>query len=218
MPEHSVLASALLARCRALLSGLTTLVENGEDDCVGALYRPLLESYLAGVYSLLGGEEAAEALRSAFFHESHRIGVALGLEEPGTAPDGAQRLPVSQRREGNGLVERVDRLLADLDSEYGGWAPRTHDRHYRITSLTDAHGGIGCQSGHRELTEDRSVVVRERRDDAYKALYLLNQGIALVLGFGGVWASQVGKDLGAVEDLHGRWVAVQPDSWQLPAL
>lgn len=210
-PRHFLLASGFLARCRALLSGMATLVSEAEHDCVGALYRPLLETYLSGVYALLGNGAAADVLEAALKHQVHQIDVALGAATPEDRPDDAKSLPVSHHPSGEGLVERVDALFSSINPAYADWTPRAHDHHYRITSLYDAHGGIGCL--HRYLdVDDEGAVVRPHRDTPTMAPYLLNMAISLVLGFAAVWAAQVGKELSPLVDLHDRWEALQPSS------
>jgi hypothetical protein len=65
-PDHVVWAGGFVARCRQLLSAVVNLVESGDDDAVGALYRTLLETFLSGVFALLGRQEAFAGHASRF--------------------------------------------------------------------------------------------------------------------------------------------------------
>lgn len=215
-PEHFVLASGFLARCRTLLSGMATLVEHDECDSIGALYRPLLETYLSGVYALLGGDDAADVLHASFKHLVHQINVAHGNADRDSRPPDARILPLSRPSEGDGLVERVSALLTQVNDAYAEWARRAYDSHYRSTSLMDAHGSIGCLRGYRQPTDDGGTIINPTRGNPELATFFLNHAIALVLGFAGVWASRVGKNVDALSDLHARWVATQPENWELP--
>lgn len=202
-PKYFLAAAGFLARSRTLLSGIATLVENSDDDCVGALYRPLLETYLSGMFSLLGEDSAMDVLESALKFQTHQIEVALGESTTKDPPPNARRLPVSHRPSGKGLVEHVDRLLSAIHEDYANWAPRAHDHHYRVTSLYDAHGGLGCLFQY--LDEDGQPIVRRERGDPDKALYLLDMAISLVLGLAAAWATQAGKDKFTLIGLYDRW-------------
>jgi hypothetical protein len=78
-------------------------------------------------------------MHRALLHETHLIEVALGRTEPLNRPQEAERLPMSDYRSGDGLIEGVDGLLAERDTEYRGWTPPIHRNHYRVLSLHDAH-------------------------------------------------------------------------------
>lgn len=216
-PTHIVWAGGFVARCRQLLLGLTALVTWEADDAVGALYRTLLETYLRGVYALLGRESALEALRSSLVFETHQIEVALGRVAPEERPEDAKKLKLSSYRTGDGLVERVDTLLGEANEEHRGWAPDIHRNHYRVLSLHDSHGGFGCLQGHiiSRPEEGRPLVVGER-DDQTKAAFLLHHAIAHVGSFAGLWALQTGADIGSLSIAMEAWRAVQPDSWPVP--
>jgi hypothetical protein len=202
------LATGFLARCSALLSGMTVLITSRQYDAVGVIYRTLLETYLYGLYVTLGGEKAADELRRAMLHEAHKIDLPLGRKSKQDRPEDALQLPVSQYG-GDGLVQRVDRLLAQGDAQTVGWAPRAYKHHYKITSLRDAHGGLGSLDGY--LAADGSAVVVPRRDDSRLATHLLNQGVALVLSLGRVWLERMDSaQMYDLLEIIKRWHSCQP--------
>ncbi|QBI21766.1 hypothetical protein ER308_20870 [Egibacter rhizosphaerae] len=191
---------------------MTTLVEHGEDDGVGALYRPLLETYLSGVFVLLGGDEAVEVLGRGLLHITHEIDVALGLAEREDRPDEAKRLDVSDYKGKTGLVQRVDQLLAEQNDEYRGWATGIHRHHYRVLSLYDAHGGAGCL--HRYLvTSPDGPVVQSARGTPEIAILYLQHAIALVTGLAGLWGVRAGQEVSELVDVEQRWREMQPEEW-----
>lgn len=203
-PEHFVWAAGFLARCHALLSGLNTLVEHGEDDAVPALYRPLLETYLAGLYALLGGADAVAALRAGMDHDAHNLEVALGRATKEDRPKSAEKLTLSDYTGGTGLVNRVDALLAEADPGSKGWARKAYTNQYLTTSFHDAHGKLGSLSGYLvDEADGPSVLLRRNRPAV--ALHLLDMSISLVFSFAGVWASQAGKDTSTIGALYDRW-------------
>lgn len=203
-PEHFVWAAGFLARCHALLSGLTTLVEHGEDDAVPALYRPLLETYLAGLYALLGGEEAVATLRAGMEHDAHNIEVALGRAGKDDRPKSADKLRLSDYRGGTGLVDRVDALLTEVDPDSAGWARKAYTTQYLTTSFHDTHGGLGSLSGY-VADEPDGPAVSLRQDSPTAALRLLDMSVSLVFSFAWVWATRADKDTSAIGTLHDRW-------------
>lgn len=203
-PENFVWASGFLARCHALLSGLTTMVEHGEDDAAPALYRPLLETYFSGLYAMLGGEEAAAALRAGQEHDAHNIDVALGRATKNDRPEGADMLRLSDYKGGTGLVDRVDALLEDADPDSAGWARKAYTTQYLPLSFHDTHGGLGSLSGY-VMDDAGGTAVSLRRDRPGIALRLLDMSISLLFSFAHVWATQVGKDTTAIGDLYRKW-------------
>lgn len=203
-PENFVWASGFLARCHALLSGLTTMVEHGEDDAALVLYRPLLETYFSGLYALLGGEEAAAALRAGQEHDAHNIEVALGRATKDDRPEGADMLRVSDYKGRTGLVDRVDALLEDVDPDSAGWARKVYTTQYLPSSFHDTHGGLGSLSGY-VMDDAGGAAVSLRRGEPGIALRILDMAISLLFSFATVWATQVGKDTTAIGDLYRKW-------------
>jgi hypothetical protein len=202
-PSHFVWASGFLARCHGLLSGVTTLVEQHEDDSVAALYRPLLETYLAGMYVLLGGDEAEAALRAGQLHDAYQVELALGREP--VRPEGAEKLKVSDYKQGTGLVDRVDELLSSVDPASAGWARTAYATQYSTTSYHDSHGGLGVLEGHVSDLHDGGASVTLRRGRPAVALRLLDMGVSLMFSFAAVWADRAGKDDTDLRAVHARW-------------
>lgn len=216
-PTHMLWAGGFVARCRQLLSAMTTLVEQDEDDAVGALYRPLLETYLSGVFVLLGGDEAVKVLGRALLDTTHGLDVAFGRAQREDRPDEAERLAVSDYKGKTGLVERVDQLLAEQDAAYRGWSTRIHRNHYRVLSLYDAHGGAGCLHRHLITSPDGATVVHGARGTPEIAILYLHNAIALVIGLAGLWGNQAGQDVSELVDVERRWQEMQPDEWDASA-
>jgi hypothetical protein len=190
---HVICAGGYVARGRRLLGGLAVLAEAGEDDSVGTLYRTLLETYMAGTFVLLGEENALEVLqRSLKFEVHHFESVLTGESRP--RPEDAERLKLSDYKAKNGLVERLDKIFASHKDSYRGWAPTIHRDHYRVTSLHDAHGGLGCLTGHF-APEDGSIL--PQRDTGYPTApsVLLHHAVAHVGSFAGIWGLRAGIDI-----------------------
>lgn len=206
---HFVWASGFLARCHGLLSGVTTLVEQHEDDSVAALYRPLLETYLAGMYVLLGGDEAEAALRAGQLHDAYQVELALGRKP--VRPEGAEKLKVSDYKQGTGLVDRVDELLSSVDPASAGWARTAYATQYSTTSYHDSHGGLGVLEGHVSDLHGGGASVTLRRGRPAVALRLLDMGVSLMFSFAAVWADRAGKD-----DTHDQGHAVDVDPRSRP--
>ncbi|MFA9431685.1 hypothetical protein [Egicoccus sp. AB-alg2] len=179
------------------------LAEAGEDDSVGTLYRTLLETYMAGTFVLLGEEGALEVLqRSLKFEVHHFESVLTGESRP--RPEGAERLKLSDYKAKNGLVERLDKIFASRKDSYRGWAPAIYRDHYRVTSLHDAHGGLGCLTGHFDR-EDGSIL--PQRDTGYPTTpsVLLHHAVAHVGSFAGIWGLRAGIDITPLSEALQRW-------------
>lgn len=202
LSEHLVGAGGYTARCRRLLAGLAVLVETGEDDSVGALYRTTLETYMYGTFLLLGDEEALDRLKRAQAHEVHHFESIIS-DERTPRPDSAEKLLLSDYKKKEGLVERLDALLASREQSYAGWAPRIHLEHYRVTSLHDAHGGLGCLAGHYNSDETRILA---RRETGYPntGSHLLTHAVMHVGSFAGLWGMSVGLDIADLQDALAR--------------
>lgn len=212
-PSHLVWAGGFVARCRQLLAGMIALVDAAADDTVGVVYRTLLETYLSGTYILLGEDDAGEVLARSLLHETHQIEVALGRAKREERPKDAAKLYLSRYEEADGLVERVDDLLAQKKSDYAGWAPSIYRNHYRVLSLHDAHGGFGSLNGYTGEREGQPFVVQGREDAENQAVFLLHHAMAHVGSFAGLWAMEVGHDIDRLQDAMARWKAAQPAEW-----
>lgn len=188
------------------------MVECGADDAVGALSRTLFETFLNGTYVLLGREEAAEVMGRSYIHEVHQLQVALNQRGKQDKPDEAEKLHISRYDEQDGLVERVDRLLADHDERYRGWVPEMHRRHYKVLSFQDAHGSLGCLRGYVDI-DNPPERVSATRGEPTTAVFLLHHAIADVGSFAGLWGMKVGEDLSALHAALERWEQTQPDAW-----
>jgi hypothetical protein len=210
-PAYIAYAGAYVARCARLLAAVTSLVENGHTDAVGAIYRTLLETYLHGVYVLLGKDEALDALLNALRHEAHALEVPLELSTKDERPDGAEQLRVSGYKRGDGLVERVDRLLVEHNEAYRGWAQKIHNNHYRVLSFHDVHGGLGALKDHVIKSDNEQVRVVATVDASGVALSLLSHAVSLVGSFAGLWAGAVGADTEELANALELWWKTQPD-------
>jgi hypothetical protein len=88
------------------------------------------------------GQRALEVLRRSLEFETHQIEVALGRKALVDRPEDAEKLNLSGYETGDGLVERVDELLAEADEAYGGWAPEIHRVDGRFVAyFTTVDGG-----------------------------------------------------------------------------
>lgn len=202
-PDHVVFAGGYVARGRRLLAGLAVLAEAGEDDSVGTLYRTLLETYMAGTFVLLGEEGALELLqRSLKFEVHHLESVLTGESRP--RPEDAEKLKLSDYKAKNGLVERLDAIFASHKDSYQGWTPTIHRDHYRVTSLHDAHGGLGCLTGHFDR-EDGTIL--PQRDTGYPTTpsVLLHHAVAHIGSFSGLWGLRAGINISPLSEALQRW-------------
>lgn len=215
-PPHLVWAGGFVARCRQLLGGMAALVDEAADDTVGVVYRTLLETYLSGVYVLLGEDAAIERLARSLIHETHQIEVALGRETQEERPKEAKKLQLSKYKTGDGLVELVDELLAAARPDYEGWAPNIYRHHYRVLSLHDAHGGFGSLTGYTSEADGTAAVANRRPDAAQQSIFLLHHAIIHVGSFAGLWAVEVDLEISGLQRELARWEAAQPEEWPLP--
>lgn len=134
-----LLPTAAIAYCRTLLAGVVSLLEGEQGRLVGILLRSLYETWLVGLYCLVGGLDAAERLLKARDYRLIPLGRAFGLEQgPKVGP--GRYLSVKE------LAQRVQRMLADqprLGLFYSN-PKQLYQTIYALDSYELVHGGIGA--------------------------------------------------------------------------
>ena len=200
VPPHVVWTGGFLARCCALLAGMAALVERHENDSVGALYRPLLETYLTGVYVGLGEAPALAAVHADALFRQHPLEVSRGRPKSGL-PEGAAELHTDT------LAKRVNKLLRALHPSYAGWTSKAYRYHYRPTSYHDVHGGLGAASRYVSSDGHGPLVSATRAGN--EAPFLLDMAISLCLVLTAVWVVGTGLDGSAVAAIERDWEAAR---------
>ena len=194
---HLVWSAGFLARCRALLAGMAAVLDSGNDECLGALYRPLLETYLHGVYVCLGGTPALEAVHADALLRRYQLDALLGQTKSSQVPDEARELKIDR------LVKEVSRLLRRVSPQDGRWARRAYRYHYRPTSYHDVHGGIGAASRYVSDPGTGPVVAAVR--EGSEGVFLLEMAMSLVLSLSVAWGSRTDMDLRPVVVIEREW-------------
>jgi hypothetical protein len=137
------------------LIGILALVEAELEDTCGVLIRTLYETWLVGLYALLGGQEALDRLFLQQEEHLRPIGRVLGhdSEEPG------MKLPVEQ------IAQRVTKLMKKRRMPNPRFALEGYRVLYSYESYRSTHGGLGSIEGHIERYPDRVEVVPRRPEE-----------------------------------------------------
>ena len=132
---------AAAARSRRLMMGLVTLVESDHDDVMGGMLRTLYETWLVGIYALLGGDEALQRLLAQRDKQQKMFAKVLG--EPIDELSDGQTLGVEV------LAGKVTTLLESDSHENAQFARAAYTFFYRFESYRSTHGGLGSIIGER---------------------------------------------------------------------
>jgi hypothetical protein len=145
---------AATAYCRTLLAGIAALLENQQARLTGILLRSLYETWLVGLYCMLGGLEAMERLLKARDHRLIPLDDAFGLTEGAQLGPG-QYLSVKK------LAQLVDKLVSEqpkLGLSYDN-VDQLYQTIYALDSYELVHGGLGALDRYLNLGERPQIVV-----------------------------------------------------------
>lgn len=150
-----------LARMNRLVAAMCLLSDQGFPDVVKTLGRSALETYVLGLYSLHGGQEALEQIQGDHVRSSRLTD--LPDEVPGVGD-------VSHRFDGwEGPADRINwedlikntlpRLLAEAEGEDAEkFGKMLYDQAYRAGSMLGTHAGVGTIGGHGKVQEGIRLV------------------------------------------------------------
>jgi hypothetical protein len=178
------LAYAASARSRRLLMGVLALVEAELEDTCGVLIRSLYETWLVGMFALLGGQEELDRLFLQQEEHLRPIGRVLGheSEEPG------MKLPVEQ------IAQRVTKLMKKRRMPNPRFALEGYKVLYSYESYRSTHGGLGSIEGHIERYPDRVEVVLRRPEDDDLIRHRVLTALAIFLSGAQMVAIESGQD------------------------
>ncbi|QYG93446.1 hypothetical protein HC251_14125 [Iamia sp. SCSIO 61187] len=158
---HQVYAAAALVRGVSLTRAATLALDAGETVAVGVLARPIWETWLAGMYLLLGGHEAWIRMHWAQIESDGKVVRANDVDVGEVLTvDGAALLELERRRlvaagerdeadDSEVIIARlwvermadlVGPMLAEVDGTDGA-VPRGYDVVFRSHSAWDIHVG-----------------------------------------------------------------------------
>jgi hypothetical protein len=137
-------AAGYLARCRRLVLAIDQS-RLAFPDAVGALLRPLFESWLTATWLLLAPEEALPALEHDYKVEVEKMTRLAGLD--------IDRVDESWRGELQGpriasLAVKVGKLLVEAGDPGGDQLEWSYNLVYRNESIYSVHGGLGPVLAH----------------------------------------------------------------------
>lgn len=124
---HLEIGHAAVARNRRLLSGVAALVTTHHDDICGLIFRTIYETWLVGLYGLLGGPSALERLVS---QQDRQLRPILEMIS-GACSENGERLPVEE------LAREVVKILR-LSGNQMLTSPQVHTTSSIDTSLIEA--------------------------------------------------------------------------------
>jgi hypothetical protein len=200
MPIEIGLAAS--ARSRRLLLGIMALIEGGLGDICGVLIRALYESWLVGLFGLLGGPDALERLVDQQTKHLKPIRAVLGDE----SGEEGRSLPVAQ------LAERASKLMEQRRMPNPQFAIRGYETLYRWESYRNTHGGLGSVEGHLVRYEDRVEVRRERPEDDDHVRHRVFTAVAIYLSGAQIVAIEAGWDHENLDQIADRIHAFDPNS------
>lgn len=195
-------AFAATARCRRLMMGIVALVESDLDHVMGGLLRTLYETWLVGIYVLLGGDPALRHLIDKRDKEQKTFARLLG-DPVDCLPDGKELRVLD-------LASAVTGLLEAESHEHAQFARRAYDSFYRIESYRSTHGGLGSVAGHIEEdgTSRRILARRPEYDDGMRHLFLM--GVALLASSAQVPARRAGLPHGRLDKVGQAIIDLDP--------
>lgn len=158
---HRIYAAAALARGVSLARGSIAALDAGEVVSVGVLARPIWETWLAGIYLLLGGQEAWIRMHWAQVEHDGKVvranevdvGTVLGDDREALIELERQRLIAAGERNPDDeasvsipdlwtmrMAELVGPMLAEIEGDEGN-VLGAYDVLYRSHSTWDLHPG-----------------------------------------------------------------------------
>jgi hypothetical protein len=193
---------AAAARSRRLMMGLVTLVESDHDDVIGGMLRTLYETWLVGIYALLGGDEALQRLLAQRDKQQEMFAKVLG--EPIDELSDGQTLGVEV------LAGKVTTLLESDSHENAQFARAAYTFFYRFESYRSTHGGLGSIIGHIDEDENSRTILERRPedDDGMRHRFLL--GIALLVSSAQMPAIKSGLPHEGLDQVAKRILALNP--------
>jgi hypothetical protein len=193
---------AAAARSRRLMMGLVTLVESDHDDVMGGMLRTLYETWLVGIYALLGGDEALQRLLAQRDKQQKMFAKVLG--EPIDELSDGQTLGVEV------LAGKVTTLLESDSHENAEFARAAYTFFYRFESYRSTHGGLGSIIGHIDEDENSRTILERRPedDDGMRHRFLL--GIALLVSSAQMPAVKSGLPHEGLDQVAKRILALNP--------
>jgi len=161
-------AAAYLARVRRLVIGMDVLFEAGMPDVMGGVMRICWEQWVAGMWVLVVGRDALDALEAHYRRESNRRIIAAGMDV--ALLDVIEGPPLPKLRKRVEVVEA--HLVAEGDATPGEllW---THDLVYTSESALGIHAGVSSVLLHLEEQSGRMGVLavpQEAHDGSGKLL------------------------------------------------
>ena len=198
-----VVGHAAIARTRRLLEGILTLLQADLNDLVGVLVRALFESWLVGVYALLGGAEAMEQLVAEQDWQLTRILSAIGQSRE---DDGSGIRPNVKE-----LATSVTRLMTERGMPNAEFASGTYDVLYRLESYRGVHGGLGSLEGYVEPREDRLAAIKAHRSEDDKTLrHLTFVAVTIFVSGAQLAAIELGRDHRELDQVADRVYEFDP--------
>ncbi|HUC12894.1 MAG TPA: hypothetical protein VMS00_00445 [Acidimicrobiales bacterium] len=199
LPELSIampleVGHASVARTRQLLAGLVVLVDAGLLDICGTLTRPLYETWLVGMYGLLGGPDALESLGAQQDKSLAPLLAVLGK----TSQNKGQGLSVE------GMAGKVSDLMRERGMPNRRFAKNAYGVVYRFQSYRDVHGGLGSIEGHIDRHPGHVVVLRQRPDDDAFVRHGFLLALAIFISGAQIVAKESGFDHQVLDELGER--------------
>jgi hypothetical protein len=193
---------AAVARSRRLLAGIVALITEDLPDVCGVLIRALYESWLVGIYALLGGPEALSRLVAQQDRHLRPIRAVLGDD----GGENGQSLPVEQ------LAHQVAKLIEERGMPNPQFAIRSYEVLYRWESYRNTHGGLGSIEGHVARYPGRTVIARQRPDDDDNVRHRVFVAIAIFISGAQIAAISGGWEHEELDRLAARVQALDPGS------
>jgi hypothetical protein len=168
-------AAGYLARCRRLLLAADQLRVDF-PDAVGALLRPMFETWLTATWLVLAPEEALPALENDYTVEVEQMTRLASIETDQV--DETWRGDLQSPRVAS-LAVRVGRLLVEAGDPGGDQLEWSYNLVHRNESIYSVHGGLGPTLAHLTHDADRVGVLETRTGDGDGTGRVLWAGILL---------------------------------------
>jgi len=184
------------------LQAIVLLLKSDIEDVFGVLSRALFESWLVGVYAVLGGADAIARLVDHQDHHLKPILRVLGQE----SEDEGQRLSVYE------LAKLVSGLMRERGMPKPDFAERAYDVLYRWESYRNTHGGLGSIEGHIDRTGDKVRVRRKRPEEDVAVRHRFFVTIAIFISGAQIAAIETGLSHDPLDALADRVYSFDPTS------
>ncbi len=168
-PDADIASVAALARCCRLLTGLDDVYHDGnKEDLAGLYVRPLLETWLSGLYVHYGGHDAWEQLKAATRREMEIMNRQADLCNEVVAGWSDQ----SRGPSVEALARKVSEYLEVSGEPASDFPIRAYNLIYRHASIRDVHGGAGPLTGHVPLSNSYAEVLPIRHEGISSSVHL----------------------------------------------